>query len=477
MDDAIPLPTGYDTVCGKLSLTSGYEKHKAIFPPKVESVHVLGNVVDPAKGAHPRTVGRSSMLAGIPYYVFGQVASVSNDGYAFGAVPNAVSRALEPLTDPLLTTYVSVELNGFIHPFLGLTENEVKFEHETGLKVIISIQGGICEGKLGSGKGCVWFQKLIREKKDGITIRSYYQGTGVAPVKVDGVTGELLNKRVCGETLLFKRHEPAFGTFCSAVDNQWYYLWGRYCADIYLARVSLLHPFEREYYQFWNGYSFTGDITMISPVLTGYAHGTIYKTKLFGHTYEWAFVGSTDWEDCAVMMGAAKDPQGPFEITQIASGEKLHESGTFADCVYAHPWALKESLGEVLVSWREKWPGGIIGAKFQFQMLHQGAFWKDISLEDLQTCISTLAKTRSELADIASEHDVFYELDSKGFGKASIRLLGGSANTVDDAALAICKQIGVWARQAMGIENEETKKSFKNAFGLIGKRKNKENKE
>ncbi|OAX84526.1 hypothetical protein ACJ72_01095 [Emergomyces africanus] len=185
-DDAIPLSIGYDTLCGKLSLTAGYEKHKAIFPPRVEAVDVLGNVLDPAKGAHPRNVGRSSMLAGIPYYVFGQVASVSDDGYAFGTVPNAVARALEPFTEPLLTTYVSVETNGFIHPFLRLTENEVKLEHETGLKVILSIQGGICEGELGTGKGCVWFQKLIREKKGGITIRNYYQGTGVAPVKVNG---------------------------------------------------------------------------------------------------------------------------------------------------------------------------------------------------------------------------------------------------------------------------------------------------
>ncbi|EDN07952.1 hypothetical protein I7I51_04105 [Histoplasma capsulatum] len=368
MEDAIPLPVGYDTVCGKISLTAGYEKHKAIFPPKVEAVRVLGNMHDPVKGAHPRNVGRSSMLAGIPYYVFGQVANVSTDGYAFGTVSNAVARALEPLTDPLPTTYVSVERNGFIHPFLGLTENEVKYQHDTGMHIIISIQGGICEGELGSGKGCVWFQKLIREKKDGVTVRNYYQGTGVAPVKVDGVTGELLNKRVFGEDVLFEKHEPAFGTFCSAVDNQWYYLWGRYCEDIYLARVSLLHPFERDYYQFWNGYSFTGNIKMIAPVLTGYSHGTIYKTQLFGHTYKWAFIGSTDWEDSAVMMGAANDPQGPFEITQVASGEKLRETGTFAGCVYAHPWAYDESLGEIFVSWREQWPGGIIGAKVQLQM-------------------------------------------------------------------------------------------------------------
>ncbi|EQL30818.1 hypothetical protein RJZ56_007214 [Blastomyces dermatitidis] len=474
MDDSIPLPIGYDTVVGKITLIAGYENHKAIFPPKVEAVHILGNVRDSNKGAHTRNIGRSSMLAGIPYYVFGQVANVSNDGYAFGTVPNAIARAAEPFTDPLLTTYVSIEENGYIHPFLGLTENEVKFEQDTGLKVIISIQGGICEGELGSGKGCVWYQKLIREKKDGVTIRNYYQGTGVAPVKVDGVTGELLNKRVLGEAILFEKHEPAFGTFCSVMHNQWYYLWGRYCEDIYLARVSLLHPFEREYYQFWNGYSFTGDIKMIAPVLTGYAHGTIYKTQLFGHNYQWAFIGSTDWNDSAVMMGAASEPQGPFEITQIASAENLLDTGAFSDCVYAHQWAYNETVGEVLVSWREKWPGGIIGAKFQLQMLHQGAFWKDISLDDVQTCISTLAKTRNELVDIASAHGVFYELDSKGFGKVNIRLLGGSAKAVDDAALEICKQVETWARQALGLEEREAKKTFKNAFGLM-KRKNKEN--
>ncbi|EEH36406.2 hypothetical protein PAAG_06824 [Paracoccidioides lutzii Pb01] len=478
MDDNMAYPpTTYDTPGGRIDLTSGYEQYRAVFPPQVDAVQVLGNLSDPAKGHHARNGGFSAILADHPYFMFGPIESEGYDKTPFGIISNAAARALEPREDPLLTTYYAIEPNGYTPPLLGLTENEVKFEHETGLEVIISTDGGLAEGRPGSGNGCVWFQKTIREKRDGLPPRNFYHGTGVAPVKVD-ITGKLLGRRVLGDTVIFKEHEPAFGTFCAINHQGWYYLWGRHINDIYLARVHVEHAFEREYYQFWNGYSFTGDIGMVTPVLSGFTHGVIYPTRLFGHTFGWAFIGNTAWDDYTAMMGAAKDPQGPFQVVPVAFGEKLQENA-FNECIYAHPWAFKESLGEILITWSEKWPGGIIAAKFQMQMLHQGAYWTDISLEELQTSISTLAKTHGVLEEIADDHGVLYELESKSFGKAGIKLLGSSAEAVDAAAIAICQRLEVWVRQAMGIteeEKEKEKRTFKNGFGLFSRSKNRDRK-
>ncbi|PGH12426.1 hypothetical protein AJ79_04262 [Helicocarpus griseus UAMH5409] len=474
MDDMIiNPPTTYETACGPITLTDGYEKHRAMFPPKIEGVQILGSVRDPQHGSHPRKVGCSSMLAGIPYYTFGNVACSKFDGTPVGTVYNAVARALEPFTDPLLTTYVTTDIDGHVYPLLDLTEGEKNLEEETGIKTIITTNGAPVEGRMGSGKGCIWYQKTLRQMKDGLKEHDIYQGTGIAPVKVDGVTGELIGKRILKETLLFEQHEPAFGTFCTARDKEYFYLWGKHGVDIYLARVSVYHPFERPFYRFWNGFAFVPDINMVSPVLTGYAHGVIYPSKLFGHDFHWTFVGNTSWEECTVMMGAAKDPWGPFQIMQIATGDVLKASEHFTGCIYAHPWAFKESVGELLISWSEKWPRGILGAKFQFQMLHQGAFWKDISLAEVETCISNLVKTREELFDMAKAKDVYYELDTKGFGKVTIKLLGGSAQVIEYVAQGICKELAKWSRQAMGMGIEE-KKTFKNAFGLAKKLRHKD---
>ncbi|KAK2750769.1 hypothetical protein FQN55_001779 [Onygenales sp. PD_40] len=464
MGNATPSLASFHTECGKLMLTSGKEEYRAIFPPKVEDVRILGTLSDQDKTNHPGTSGYSSTFGGSPYHIFERIARTGDGNAELTTSFNAAARVPDPEENPTHSTYVSIEPNGQINPFLELTESEKELERKGNTKVILSVQGGLCEGVDGSGKGHVWFRKTLRQK-DEFTTWDIYQGTGVAAVSVDRTTGKLVAERAEEGSLLFRQAQPAFGTFCATSHDGWYYLWGKMFADIYLAKVPVNRALEREHYRYWDGYRFTADVRIATPLMTGYDQeydqGMIFPSRLFGHNYQWVFLGNSGKEGCQVMMGAASAPQGPFKMTQIthnSDGRKLLPVEAGTDCIYYHPWAFNERVGQVLLTWSEKDQGGITGARVQFQMLHQGAFWKDISFQDVDGSMSKLIKIRPELVDITDSRGVYYEIDaSTWFMKVSVRLVGKTAEIVDEAALEICKQVAVWARQAKGITDEQTR--------------------
>lgn len=83
---------------------------------------------------------------------------------------------------------------------------------------------------------------------------------------------------------------------------------------------------------------------------------------------KYVFIGVNRWADSGIMMGCSKSLEGPFEMFKVAEATGIDHKDNYMYCIYPHPWAFKEVDGELMVTWSEHWPGGVVAAKLTFQM-------------------------------------------------------------------------------------------------------------
>ncbi|KAI9672372.1 MAG: hypothetical protein M1817_003394 [Caeruleum heppii] len=343
------------------------QRRYAKFPPKVISCEKLGYIQDANGVGYSRDVGRSSVVNNRVFYQFGDTFCKNDHGDFVGIVSHTCARVVLP-THPLHTEYYKIEPSGLVQCFIPLTEREKEFDRQgtaQGTRTTLWSFGGIAEDGPGADKGWCWFEKGSAYK-DGSLQR---HGTGIARVYFDEDHGRLAARRP-KEGPLFVNDEPSFGTFSTLLEDGWVYLWGTRAGEIFLARVRPLYALRRETYEYWNGYGYVADCGAAKPVLKDMQQGAIYRTKLFhwklGYTH--AFIGVNRFGDSKVMMGLATRLEGPYEMFPIADATGINERGGYMYCMYPHPWAFKEEDGELMVTWSEHWPGGVIGAKLKFDM-------------------------------------------------------------------------------------------------------------
>ncbi|WEW58999.1 hypothetical protein PRK78_004467 [Emydomyces testavorans] len=429
--------------CGDIVVTAGKEGYRATLPPDVASLRIIGQLSDYYQVAEYKTNAKSSLLNGTPIYTFGETIQRNLDGEPITAISNTSAAVINASVNPLTVVHVP---QGPPVPLLVTTEAEQIFQENTGCRVLLSPEGGICE-TTPPGQGWVWYKKYIAQPNGDGTMTNVFCGTGIAPVKIEPTTGELLCRRVVGGALIFEHYEPAFGAFSAVRVANVFYLWGQHGEHIYLARVGIWHAIQRELYEFWNGYSFTSDMTSIVPVLAGYSHGSFFRTSLFGHCYGWGFIGATQSRDPSIVVGYAKEAAGPYQMTKIVDFKALHPTYRGSDCVYAHPWVFREKGGQLMVTWYEETSECVIGATLQFQMLHRGAYWKDMSLNELPAILVARVRGRGGIIEgIARMANVYYELEIGKNGATTIKFLG-NREELDQATKNVHELIANWYKE------------------------------
>ncbi|EEP76835.1 predicted protein [Uncinocarpus reesii 1704] len=361
--------------CGDIIVTAGTEDHRAVLPPNVSSLKILGSVSDYYQMAAYQSNGRSSILDGKPFFTFGETIQKGHNGEFIGVIPNTSAPVVYREANPIEVTHMP---EGVPAPLVELTDTERSFERESGYNIILQPEGGICEAT-PPGHGWTWYKKYIEQQNiDGTMTRIYY-GTGIAPVKIEQTTGQLVSRRVVHGQLLFDRQQPGFGTFCAVRDGTWYYLWGQLGEHIYLARVGIWYAIQRELYEFWNGYTFTHDMDAMVPVLAGYSSGSFFRTDLFGHRYSWA--------------SSERFPRKSLAFLSAAEA--------------------------------------VIGANLQFDMLHQGGFWKDICLSELPAVLLGRVRSRTALIEAMAQLAEVHQMANDG--GITIRLVGTTRESLDQA--------------------------------------------
>lgn len=351
-------------------ISEGVINPRARYPPVVEMIKTLGYIRDRNGIGYSRDIGRSSCFAGRLYYFFGDTFCKNAEGLFVGVSDNTVALIPDP-GYPLQTEYLSIQEDGLVKTLLRLTDHERSLK-EAGMRVVLWGFGGIVE--TSQGVGWIWYQKALIDSHS----LQHYQGTGLARVSVGGPDGQLSAFRC--EDLIFEAGEPRIGTFSSLIEGEFVYLWGDHGGGVILARVSKFSPTSRNAYRYWNGRNYTKDWREAVHVLKQMQHGSFFKSKLFGSERAWVFVGCTSCADSIVMLGAEANLEGPWTLTPLFQAPGINQPNQFRYCMYGHSWGLEADKGELLVTWSESWPGGVIGAKVQLAM------GKSVPQSSLCTC-------------------------------------------------------------------------------------------
>ncbi|KAL8731889.1 MAG: hypothetical protein Q9166_003173 [cf. Caloplaca sp. 2 TL-2023] len=349
----------------------GWDEGHAKWPPQVARVEVLGYMQSPTQPFYSHDIGRSFLLDGRIYKFNGDTfcnnAGLSSNTYQL--IPNHKK--------PTEAYFVETELNGYVQPlikndpeeelYLSLPQNQFK-------RIAFWCFGGVIE--FSPGLGWVWYQKFIVGVDTGI-----YElcGVGIARISHDKnrLSGELSSARMPG--LMFEPGEPLFGSFSTLLVDDMAYLWGQKDTDVFLARVPKSCCQHRHLYQYWNGKDYTSNISQSAPVLQDYQQGQFFRSDMFGPRFGCVFVGCTKWADNQVMMGVASRLEGPWDVVPIVHTIGIKDNITYRYCMYPHPWANEVSKAKLLVSWCDRWPGGVIAAKVRFAT--EGiAYWTHITL-------------------------------------------------------------------------------------------------
>ncbi|KAI9861383.1 MAG: hypothetical protein M1813_005280 [Trichoglossum hirsutum] len=345
----------------------------ATFPPTVATTQVLGHLTDWSAAKYSRDIGRSSVFGGLVYYQFGDTFCKNLEDEFVGLVSNTIA-VLTTTKGPLYSKYEDVAPNGLVDQFIPFNLQDLKFngEYEAEKKrIAIWSFGGIVE--VSPGSGVLWYER--GEVQEGGLCS--HRGTGIARVQIEErQKGEfrpvchLLHDRVFGPD------EIHWGAFSALLDDDGYiYLYGNHNFEIYIGRVRARHPeikgaYARSAYEYFDGEKFSKDLSCVKPIMSGYAQGGVFKSKLFhpSHNANYFFVGCNNFADSKIIMGWAGTPQGPWEFTHIADAVDVGGPEGYKYTMYPHPWAFEESQGELMVTWSEHWPGGVVAAKLVFEM-------------------------------------------------------------------------------------------------------------
>ena len=329
----------------------------ATYPPKVTRIEVIDYLRDSSGIWQSRDIGRSCYFAGRYYYIFGDTFCKDQDNNFVGLVSNTIASVDDPMR-PLITSYASTDSDGKFEAFIKTTEEEECSETHRGVRTTLWCFGGVVE--TSPEVGWAWFEK--GEQQEG---KNTPCGGGIAQVVIDQETGRI--RTVRAKELLFTQSEPRFGGFSIVLEGDFIYLFAFNDGEIVLARVSRHRPFVRDAYRFWNGSEYVRDMDT-KGVLFNVQHGAIFKSTLFGPERPWVFVGCSRFPDSKVLVGAAARIEGPWELTAVCDAVGIEFPKGNMYCMYPHPWVFDETKGELMVTWSENWPGGVVAAKLKFDM-------------------------------------------------------------------------------------------------------------
>ncbi|KAI9765870.1 MAG: hypothetical protein M1835_007308 [Candelina submexicana] len=360
-DSSLLAPGSMESEDSHVSSATVPSRKYAKYPPEVVSVDIIGYVKDSNNVRYSRDIGRSSKIGRFYVYQFGDTFCFNREGEFVGMTDNTCAVILEPSSEPTSCVYRTLEDNERVSALVPATNDEKCLPGQDHFMKFWSF-GGILEDAHLDGYGWVYF-----EKSECVGQEMLPHGTGLARVNINEFGG-ICAYRVPG--LLFNADEPRFGIFSSLDEGGHYYLWGHHGTDILLARVPHTGVQDRDAYEFWNGGDWVSDWHYAAPVMDHMQHGAIYKSRLFGpgQGTNYIFIGVNSWADSCVMMGVAAQREGPFEFTNLFEAQGIDQKEGYKYCIYPHPWAFKEEEGELMVTWSESWPGGVVAAKVKFEM-------------------------------------------------------------------------------------------------------------
>ena len=369
----------------------------AAYPPAVEHAEILGYVNDSSGIFQSRDIGVPFQLAGRTYLIFGDTFYHDSSNEFMGLVSNTAAMVRNP-SQPTDTTYEYRETKqkGQVQTFIPLTEAEKDLEKKgdksrfffgainpfaeknktlAGIpgakdklkklgehfckktRVALWPFGGLVE--LEDKTARVWFAKCVFNGD-----KEKYIGTGVVKVIANYCQGGFFMERSYDE-VTFGPDEPRVGTFASIADGEYIYLYGdNGHNDIVLARIKkTTNMLDKNMYTYWNGKEYVSDPKAAITIFANMCQGAVVRSKLFGSDKPFLFVGVQGTADSKVLMAASATLEGPWLPRSVYEAKGIQKKDGFMYCVYPHIWASNEEKAELVVSWSEGYPGGVVMAR------------------------------------------------------------------------------------------------------------------
>lgn len=318
---------------GTDSRTEGRDIQK---PRKITVIEVreLGKLPLPAEGVTTRDGGNSTTLTDRNgnrriFYFFGDTGLYNDEWTQTQGSPwklRTNTAAIARLDTPLTLTE-PLDRHGYPPNFVTYTPEEARFNNELQelhrekvpptdiderfkqngeLLNRIAIWPGspISDGKYGGYAFC----NMILTQSD---FRFYRAGVTLARIHISGDRFNMTRQ----QGLLFQPSEPAFSFAMIDKDHQTVYLYGQMPARMIapsphvLARVQLEQVPNRNAYEFWNGASWTKDITRVAPVMDGLSEAVSvsYNQHLNGYLAVYSKP-----MDNHIFASTAPLPEGPW---------------------------------------------------------------------------------------------------------------------------------------------------------------------
>lgn len=374
----------------------------AIYPPVLEGMEVLGYIKDKNGIGYARDIGRSASIHDEVYFIFGDTFGKNSAGESLGTTSNTIAY-VEDRANLLESEYREISSNGKVKAFVPLNDTEIRFEEENrDARVVFRMFGGIVD--IGA-IGVVWFQ-ILTQYEDGEEI---YRGTGQARLTTYSDSRIVVGRL---DALLFGPDEPRIGSFSTLLHEGHVYLWSdRPDGQMILARVEQYRTAHPDQYEYWSGSDWVPLWPDAVPVLHDVQHGAIIHTNMFGRDKPFVFVGVNKGMDSMVQIGAAAEIQGPFDLTPVCKATGIDNDEKYKHCIYPHLFASNVPKRELMVTWSEHPPGGVIAAKLKFKIDEVGAV-KEAEEERKRAAEEQEAR---RLASIAKEQEAKdeYEYDSE----------------------------------------------------------------
>lgn len=347
----------------QITLDSSKAVKYAAHPP-LATFEILGYVKDENGEGYSRDIGRSFELGGKLYYLFGDTFCKKNGEYV--GLQNNTCAIIPDIEQPLQSKYLDIKDNGIVQPLVPFNDKERNMidSDDDCERITLWGFGGVCE--ISHGVGLHFCQKgIIHPKRDGDGDNiSSYEGIQLARVFADKDAGKLTIQRCPG--LLFGKGEPRMGSFSTYCKAPYLYLWGECGEQIYLGRVIIEHVENRKEYKFWSGEEWVQDWHKARPVFECIPQGAIFRSTLFGPLRPWVMIGCSKWADSKIWVGTSPHIHGPWELHDAAVAEGIDQKEKWMYCIYPHTWTIHETEPELMITWSEHWPGGVIAAKLKF---------------------------------------------------------------------------------------------------------------
>ena len=374
----------------------------AIYPPILESMEVLGYIKDKNGIGYSRDIGRSNIIHDEVYFIFGDTFCKNSAGDFVGITSNTTAY-VENRAKCLESEYMEISDKGMVKAFVPFDEKELRFEKDNeSVRLVFRMYGGAVD--VGA-VGVVWFQELI-EHDDG---KVDYRGIGQARLSTYS-NGRIIVQRL--KSLLFGPNEPRIGSFSTLRHDDHVYLWSDQDGQIILARVDHLETAFPHRYEYWSGNDWVPRWQDAQPVLHDVQHGAIIHTEMFGKDKPFLFVGVNNQGDSMVQIGAAAEVQGPFNLMAICKATGIDHDEKYKYCIYPHLFASNVPKRELIVTWSEHWPGGVIAAKLKFKIdevaaVKEAEERRRAAQEEEARRLARIAEVR-HFSGVLSSHPLFF---------------------------------------------------------------------